>query len=169
MIIRTYMEAQDRERLVALARTETDQALRMEAVRQLGNMRAGAELTELYQRETSLEVKKQILRGMSNGGSIDRLIAVVDTEKDPELKRTAIRTIGNNRDTGPQLVNFYTKDTNLEVRKAVIDALFIAGQRHRARHHRAQGDRHRASQEPRQPAGQHARQRRGEGVSARDC
>ena len=99
----------------------------MEAVRQLGNMRAGAELAELYLRETSPEVKKQILRGMANGGSIDRLIAVVDSEKDPELKRTAIRTIGVNRDTAPQLLNFYMKDANPEVRKAVIDALFTQG------------------------------------------
>jgi hypothetical protein len=127
MIIRTYMESQDRERLLALARTETDPALRMEAVRQLGNMRAGAELSELYLRETSPEVKKQILRGMANGGSIDRLIALVESEKDPELKRTAIRTIGVNRDTGPQLLNFYQKDTNQDVRKAVIDALFTQG------------------------------------------
>jgi tetratricopeptide (TPR) repeat protein len=127
MIIRTYMEAQDRERLLALARTETDPALRVAAVRELGNMRAGTELSELYLRETSPEVKKQILRAMANGGSIDRLITVVDSEKDPELKRTAIRTIGTNRDTGPQLVNFYTKDTNQEVRKAVIDALFTQG------------------------------------------
>jgi TolA-binding protein len=127
MIIRTYMEAQDRERLLALARTETDPALRVAAVRELGNMRAGTELSELYLRETSAEVKKQILRAMANGGSIDRLITVVDSEKDPELKRTAIRTIGTNRDTGPQLVNFYTKDTNAEVRKAVIDALFTQG------------------------------------------
>jgi len=127
MIIRTYMEAQDRERLLALARTETDQNLRIEAVRQLGNLRAGAELADLYQRETSQEVKKQILRGMANGGSIDRLIVLMDTEKDPELKRSVIRTIGNNRETGPQLVNFYTKDTNVEVRKAVIDALFTQG------------------------------------------
>lgn len=127
IVIRTYMEAQDRERLLALARTETDPALRMEAVRQLGNMRASAELSELYLRETSLEVKKQILRGMANGGSIDRLIAVVETEKDPDLKRTAIRTIGVNRDTSAHLINFYNKDTNQDVRKAVIDALFTQG------------------------------------------
>jgi hypothetical protein len=127
MIIRTYMEAQDREKLVALARTETDQALRIEAVRQLGNLRAGAELTELYQRETSLEVKKQILRGMASNNSIDRLVAVADTEKDPELKRSAIRVIGNHRDTAPHLINFYAKDTNVEVRKAVIDALSQQG------------------------------------------
>jgi hypothetical protein len=127
IVIRTYMEAQDRERLLALARTETDQALRMEAVRQLGNMRAGAELSELYLRETSTDVKKQILRGMANGGSIDRLIAVVESEKDPELKRTAIRTIGVNRDTSTHLLNFYNKDTNQDVRKAVIDALFTQG------------------------------------------
>jgi hypothetical protein len=127
MIIRTYMEAQDRERLVGLARTETDAPLRMEAVRQLGNMKAGAELVEIYSRETSPEIKKTILRSMANGGSIDRLVAVADTEKDPELKRTAIRALGVNRDTAPHLVNFYTKDANVEVRKAVIDALFTQG------------------------------------------
>lgn len=123
MIIRTYMEAQDREKLLALARTETDPALRSEAVRQLGNMRATAELVELYQRETQVEVKKQIIRAISNGGSVDRLVVVAEAEKDPELKITAIRSIGNNRDTAPQLIAFYTKDANVEVRKAVIAAL----------------------------------------------
>ena len=52
---------------------------------------------------------------------------MVETEKDPELKRTAIRTIGVNRDTSPHLLNFYAKDTNQDVRKAVIDALFTQG------------------------------------------
>src|SRR5205085_6724687 len=62
-ILRAFMSAGDRERLLGLAKSEKDEALRSEAVRQLGSMRAGPELADLYRSEQSIEVKKQILNG----------------------------------------------------------------------------------------------------------
>jgi hypothetical protein len=128
-IIRAYAESNDRERLVAVARTETDQSLRLEAVRRLGDMQAGAELADLYARESSPEVKKQILRGFGNSGQTDRLMTIAQTEQDPELKRTAVRSLGFRRpsETGTQLVDIYTKEKNVEVRKAAVEALFTQG------------------------------------------
>ena len=125
-IIRSFMTSNDRARLLSVAKTEKDDALRGEAVRQLGNMRAGAELTELYQGEHSIEVKKQILQGMFQGGFADKLIELAKGEKDPELRRTAIRYLGNMRrtETTDALVGIYASDANVDVRKAIVSALF---------------------------------------------
>ena len=51
--------------------------------------RAGSELAQLYQTETSVDVKKQILQAMFVGGDSDKLIELAKTEKDPELRKTA--------------------------------------------------------------------------------
>ena len=125
-IIRSFMTSNDRARLLSLAKTEKDEALRGEAARQLGNMRAGAELSELYQGEQSVEVKKQILQGMFQGGFADKLIELAKGEKDPDLRRTAIRYLGNMRrtDTTDALTAIYASDTNVDVRKTIVSALF---------------------------------------------
>ena len=128
-ILRSYMMANAREPLLAAARQETTPELRLEAVRQLGNMKAGAELAELYAKETSVDVKKQILRGLAISGQNDRLIALAQSETNPELRRTAIRSLGLNRDaaTGTMLVQLYTKEQATEVKEAVLDALYTRG------------------------------------------
>jgi HEAT repeat protein len=125
-IIRSFMTSNDRARLLSVAKTEKDEALRGEAARQLGNMRAGAELSELYQGEQSVEVKKQILQGMFQGGFADKLIELAKGEKDSELRRTAIRYLGNMRrtETTDALVGIYASDANVDVRKAIVNALF---------------------------------------------
>jgi tetratricopeptide (TPR) repeat protein len=126
-VLRSYMTAGDRERLFALAKSETDQSLRAEAVRQLGVMGARGELAQLYQSESSVEVKKQILQAMFVGGDSDRLIDLAKSEKDPELRKTAIRNLGLMKRSGTTeaLVSIYGSDSSADVKKAVINALFI--------------------------------------------
>jgi len=126
-ILRSYMVSRDREHLVAAARGEQDPSLRGEAIRQLGNMRADDALGELYAREQNGEVKKQIIRSLGNSGNADMLLNLAQTEQNGELRRQAIRTLGNLRrtETGPRLIDMYQKEQNVDVRKAVIDALFI--------------------------------------------
>ena len=41
-----------------------------------------------------MDVKKQILQAMFVGGDSDRLIELAKGEKDPELRKTAIRNLG---------------------------------------------------------------------------
>ncbi len=125
-ILRGYLLAQDRERLLAAARLETSPELRLEAVRKLGEMKAGAELAELYAKETSPEVKKQILRGLAISDNTDRLAALAQSESDPELRRTAIRSLGLKRDpaTAQLLMSLYAKEQAKEVRSAIVDALY---------------------------------------------
>ena len=125
-IIRSFMTSNDRARLLGLAKTEKDDALRGDAIQQLGNMRATSELAELYQTETNLEIRKRIIQAMFNSGQSDKLIELAKTEKDPELRRLAIRHLGNMRrtETADALIAIYASDANLEVRKTIVGALF---------------------------------------------
>lgn len=126
-ILRSFMVAGDRERLLAVAKTESNAELRGEAVQQLGVMNAGAELSELYQSEQSVEVKKRILQAMFVGNQADKLIELAKGEKDPELRKTAIRNLGLTRRAGTAeaLTAIYGSDQNPEIRRTVVNALFL--------------------------------------------
>ena len=126
-ILRSFMVAGDRERLLAVAKTESNAELRGEAVQQLGVMNAGAELNELYQTEQSVDVKKRILQAMFVGNQSDRLIELAKGEKDPELRKTAIRNLGLMKRTGTAeaLVSIYGSDQSPEIRRTVVNALFV--------------------------------------------
>jgi tetratricopeptide (TPR) repeat protein len=126
-ILRSFMVAGDRERLLSVAKTESAPELRGEAVQQLGVMNAGAELNELYRTEASVDVKKRILQAMFIGNQSDKLIELAKGEKDPELRKTAIRNLGLMKRTGTSeaLVSIYGSDQDADVRKAVVNALFL--------------------------------------------
>ena len=121
------MTAGEKDRLFKAAQGEQNPELRAEAVAQLGNMNAHEELWQLYQKETSIDVKRRIVRSMQAGGSIDRLIELAKAEQNADLRRDAVRALGMMRSTrtGDVLVQIYSADTNVDVRKSVINALFI--------------------------------------------
>ena len=126
-ILRSFMVAGDKERLLAVAKTETAAELRGEAVQQLGVMHAGAELNELYQSESSADVKKRIIQAMFVGNQADKLIEMAKSERDPELRKTAIRTLGlmKSAGTAETLASIYGSDSSPDVRRAVVNALFL--------------------------------------------
>ena len=128
-ILRSFMTSNDRERLFGLAKGETDVSLRAEAVRQLGIMHASGELAQLYQTETATDVRKSILQAMFIGGDADKLIELAKVEKDPELRKSAIRNLGlmKRPGTSEALVAIYGSDSSADVRKAVVNALFLQG------------------------------------------
>jgi len=126
-ILRAFMVSGDKDRLLKAAQGEQNPQLRAEAVSQLGNMEAHTELWQLYQKESSVDVKRRILRSMFTGGSSDRLIELARTEQNPDLRKEAIRSLGLMRTTrtGEALVQLYGSDSNIEIRKAIINALFL--------------------------------------------
>ena len=117
----------DRAQLQSLAKTEQSADLRAEAIQQLGIMHAGAELSELYQSETSGDLKKRILQALLVSGSADKLIDLARHEKETEVRRAAIRNLGamGASKTGDALRSMYGSDTGADVRKEIINALFI--------------------------------------------
>jgi hypothetical protein len=126
-ILRAFMVAGEKDRLLSVAQTEQNADHRSEAVRQLGVMGATDELMTMYQKESSLDVKKQILQAMFTGGNASRMIELAKTEQNPELRRIAVRNLGlmGGKETGAALVDIYGTDKDPAIRGSVIQALFI--------------------------------------------
>lgn len=126
-IIRSFMVAGDKTRVLGLAKGEQDPALRAEAVQQLGVMGAQAELSELYASESSVDVKKRILQALFVGGASDKMIDLAKNEKDPALRKTAVRNLGlmGSKKTGDAIKAIYQSDASPEIRKECVNALFL--------------------------------------------
>lgn len=124
-ILRAFMTAGDRARLLDVAKTETSADLRAEAVQQLGAMGAQEELSQLYQSETSPDVRKRIIQAMFTGHNEAKLVQLLRAETDEDLKRSIVQNLGMmaSPTSADALVAAYTSDKNEAVRRAVIDAL----------------------------------------------
>jgi hypothetical protein len=126
-VLRAYMVAGDRSHLLALAKGEANPDLRAEAVTQLGVMGARNELDELYSSESSIEVRKKIIQAMFIGGNSEKLAEIARNEPVLDLKLAAIRNLGllGGERSGQHLTSIYDSDSRVEVRKSVINSLFI--------------------------------------------
>ncbi len=126
-ILRSYMISGDKEDLFNAAKSEKSESVRGEAIRQLGLVHGVDELQQLYQRETSNAVKRDILQAFFLAGDSTRLVQAAMSEKDPELRRTAVRNLGliNSPDSSQALKTIYSKDSDESVRREVLNAYFI--------------------------------------------
>jgi HEAT repeat protein len=119
-----------RDIMVATAKNNANPELQLRAIRYLGMM-GGAEDRELlagiYRGTSDASVKRGILQSYMMSGSIDRTAELARTEKDPELKRIAIRNLGMMNRTGSAdaLLSIYKDDSSAETRKAVVNSLFM--------------------------------------------
>src|SRR5437764_15235579 len=91
----------DHERLFAAAKSEKDESLRREAIRQLGLVHGTSELEQLYQTESSPDVRREILQAFFPAGDSGRLVQAAQGEKDAELRRAALRNRGLIRSDDP--------------------------------------------------------------------
>ena len=128
-ILRSYMIGGDHERLFAAAKSEKDESLRREAIRQLGLVHGSSELEQLYQAETSPDLRREILQAFFLAGDSGRLLQAAQGEKDAELRRAAIRNLGliHSDDSGKALQEIYGKETDHEVKAEVLNAYFLQG------------------------------------------
>jgi hypothetical protein len=126
-ILRSYMVSGDKADLFVAAKSEKEVTLRREAIRQLGLVHAVDELQQLYQKESSTEVKREILQAFFLAGESNRLMEAAKDEKDPEVRRAAVRNLGliNSSDSAKALQSIYSKETDRDVRKEVLNAYFI--------------------------------------------
>lgn len=124
-VLRAYMTSGDRARLLALARNEKNEELRVAAIRYLGSSGGSAELVALYETEPSPAVRTQIVRSLGMTGAGDRLQQVIRTEKDPEVRVQAIRAfmmVGREK-TGTALRDMYATESTAEGKRAIVQAL----------------------------------------------
>jgi HEAT repeat protein len=133
-ILHTYLVIGTPDPLVEAARHESNPELVRTAVHTLGAMGATSQLLTLYHDSSSPEVKGEVINGLVSAGQkgADALGSIAGSEQDPELRRKAIRNLGiaGGMSAAPALVAIYKKNTDLETRKTVAQALFLAGDSH---------------------------------------
>ena len=133
-ILHTYLVIGTPDPLVEAARHESDPQLVRTAVHTLGAMGATAQLLALYHDTSDPKVKADVISGLIPAGpkGADALGSIAGSEQDPELRRKAIRNLGiaGGMSAAPTLVAIYKKSTDVETKKAVAQALFLAGDSH---------------------------------------
>lgn len=122
-ILNALAGARDKAHLLEIAHNEKSQDLRMDAARMYAASATPDEVWQLYQSETSPELKQQLLAGMT--GNSERLIDVARNEKDPKLRRTAIMYLGSvkGQNVSDALVALYAPGLDAETRRAIISSL----------------------------------------------
>lgn len=92
-ILQGFFLAGESGKLVQAAQSEKDPELRRAAIRNLGLIRSdesGKALQAIYGRETDRGLKEEVLNAYFLQGNVSALVAIARSEKDPELKKTAV-------------------------------------------------------------------------------
>jgi hypothetical protein len=133
-VLDSYLIMGAPDKLQQVVQHESDPELMHHAISRLGALGAVSQLSSLYQSTTSKEVKASIIHAFVAAGSkgADALSAIASSEQDPDLRSKAIRNMGINHGTAgvSALMGIYSKSSDEESKKAVIDALFLAGDAH---------------------------------------
>jgi hypothetical protein len=117
-----------REILASVARSSSNPDVQLRAVRYLGTMRTPESrqaLDDIYRSSSDATVKRAIISAYVSSEAIDRLTEIARTDKDLQLRRTAIRNMGGVRraNTGEALRSIYQSESNVEVRRDIVNAL----------------------------------------------
>jgi hypothetical protein len=133
-VLDAYLVMNAPDKLVQAAQHESDAHLARHAVSELGAMGAVSRLSEIYRATSSKELKSAIISAYVPAGAkgAEELSALASSEQDPELRRRAIRNMGvtGGPTVFPALLAIYSKNSDEESKKAVIDALFVGGDAH---------------------------------------
>ncbi len=130
-VLESFMIAGDEKRLLDLAKNEPDPELRGRAIHLLGTMDASAELWDLYQRETSEEVKEKMLQAFMIAGDEEHLLAVArDRRQSEQLRGSAIQLLGA-EGAEEALWQLFQAESSLETKQQILHALFVAGDHER--------------------------------------
>lgn len=126
-ILKSFMVSGSRGNLLNVAKSESNPEFRREAIHQLAISGGKDELWQLFQQETSIDNKKAILQSMFLTGDSEKLVEVARSSKDRELKIAAVKSLGliGGHGRGDVLVSIYQSDTDREVRRAVLNSLFL--------------------------------------------
>lgn len=128
-VLRSYMISGAKDQIAAAAKGEKDATLRREAIRQLGALGDQKLLGELYGVESDANMRSEILNSLMVSGATSKLIELANGEKDPTARRKAIQLLGvmDREKTGPALLELYNKESEKDLKKRIISALFTQG------------------------------------------
>jgi hypothetical protein len=118
-----------REILGRIARGQDQPDLQRKAIRYLsisGGEDSRRVLAEVYRSSTDNDVKKAVLQGFLVSGDKARVLELAKTEKDPDLRRSAVHLLGamGARD---EIWSLYQSESSPEVKKGLLQAMFVGG------------------------------------------
>jgi hypothetical protein len=115
--------------LMGIAKASNQPDLQKRAIRNIGmnsNNRNRAVLREIYNTSTDISVKKTVFQAWLMCGCKEDVAALAKTEKNPELRREAIRYLGMMGGRA-ELLDFYKNSTDTETREAAVGAMLLCG------------------------------------------
>jgi hypothetical protein len=118
--------------LLGVAKANNQPDLQKRAIRNLGmnsNSRNRAVLKEIYNSSTDVGVKKTVFQAWLMCGCKDDVASLAKTEKNPELRREAIRYLGMMGGRA-ELLDFYKNSPDVETREEAVGAMLMCGCSH---------------------------------------
>lgn len=118
--------------LMGLAKANNQPDLQRRAIRYMGmngNSRNRAVLREIYNSSTDTSVKKTVFQAWLMCGCKEDVAGLAKTEKNPELRREAIRYLGMMGGRA-ELLDFYKNSPDKETREAAVGAMLLCGCAH---------------------------------------
>ncbi len=99
--------------------------VRTSALNGLTGILSPQDLWTLYEKETNKDLKLQMVSAFGSMQAVDQLTRIVKSEKDPEVRRRALRSLGNMKTekTGQMLVDLYGSEQDVEAKKSIISSL----------------------------------------------
>jgi HEAT repeat protein len=125
-VLSAYMVSGADEQLLAVARSESDEDLRAQAIQLLGAMGARDALEKLEAEIKSGEGRKALLSAYMVSGNRTRLLGIARTDRDPEVREQAIQLLGA-MGAGPELEQLYQSERSSAGRRALLNAFMISG------------------------------------------
>jgi HEAT repeat protein len=112
-----------------IAQGQSGPTLQIKAIRMLAASQgksAGDTLAEIYRRSSDTKVKQVILQSYLITGDSSKLLEVARQETNPELVKTAIRTLGP-MNAGQELLTLYRATSNAQTKAEIINSLIPSG------------------------------------------
>jgi hypothetical protein len=124
-VLRGYLIAKDKDHLLAAAKSESNQDLRQEAVRDLGALGGQAELAQMYGSEKDANVKREIIHAFAmkrEKAPVDTIVSLYSSESDKNLKREMLRSL-RAQGAAKQLVDIARKETDPGLKQEAVREL----------------------------------------------
>lgn len=117
--------------LMGLAKANNQPDLQKRAIRYIGmnGNRNRAVLKEIYNSSTDISVKKAVFQAWLMCGCKEDVASLAHTEKNPELRKEAIRYLGMMGGRA-ELLDFYKNSPDVETREAAVGAMLMCGCAH---------------------------------------
>jgi HEAT repeat protein len=126
-VIHAYIMGDYSKPLVDLLKFEQDPKLQIEIIHAMGIMDSTDDLQALYPTLASQETRIAALEAFFMAGDTRMLRQVLETETDPELRKTAIQGIAmeDGREAAELLESVYDSATSVEEKGMVLEALIM--------------------------------------------